>query len=385
MAQEAAYVRLAPGDPAPWFQQKTSTNPLYSFSTVAGRYIVLLFFGSANNDYARAAIEAVNARAALFNDAHASFFGVSNDPADLSENRISDRIPGRRFFWDFNGHVARLYGALPKETPRDSGPQVLRRRWVILDPSLRVLSIIETRADGADIKAALDFVAALPHPDRHAGCETPAPIILLPRVFEPSFCKRMIDFYEASGGEESGFMREEGGKTVAAYDDAHKKRKDCLIRDQELVAEIQRRIMRRVAPEILKVHQFRVTRMERYVVGCYSSEDGGHFRPHRDNTTKGTAHRRFALSVLLNDDYEGGEISFPEYGSRGYKPAAGGAVVFSCSLLHKVEKVTAGRRFVFVPFLYDDEAARQREANNAFLSDEVGAYERKESKPDPAP
>ena len=72
--------------------------------------------------------------------------------------------------------------------------------------------------------------------------------------------------------------------------------------------------MRRVTPEIRKVHQFEVTRMERYLVACYAAEDGGHFRPHRDNTTTGTAHRRFAVSVNLNDDFDGGEVSFPEYG-----------------------------------------------------------------------
>lgn len=114
--------------------------------------------------------------------------------------------------------------------------------------------------------------------------------------------------------------------------------------------------------------------MERYIVACYAAEDGGHFRMHRDNTTRGTAHRRFAVSINLNDRFEGGEVSFPEYGPRGYKAPAGGAVVFSCSLLHAVSRVTEGERFAFLPFIYDDEAARIREANNAHLGDEVAAY-----------
>lgn len=38
-------------------------------------------------------------------------------------------------------------------------------------------------------------------------------------------------------------------------------------------------------------------------------------------------------------------------------------MVFSCSLLHSVSKVTAGRRYAFLPFLYDDAAARIRDAN----------------------
>src|SRR5262245_22736140 len=114
--------------------------------------------------------------------------------------------------------------------------------------------------------------------------------------------------------------------------------------------------------------------MERYIVGCYSAEDRGHFRAHRDNTTKGTAHRRFAVSINLNAEFEGGEINFPEYGPRSFKPPPGGAVVFSCSLLHAVSRVTSGRRYAFLPFLYDDAAARIREQSNAYLGEGVGAY-----------
>jgi predicted 2-oxoglutarate/Fe(II)-dependent dioxygenase YbiX len=114
--------------------------------------------------------------------------------------------------------------------------------------------------------------------------------------------------------------------------------------------------------------------MERYIVSCYTAEDAGHFRPHRDNTTSGTAHRRFAVSVNLNSDFDGGNLSFPEYGPRGYKVPTGGAVVFSCSLLHAVSPVTRGRRYAFLPFLYDEAAARVREANNKNLGEGVQAY-----------
>jgi predicted 2-oxoglutarate/Fe(II)-dependent dioxygenase YbiX len=124
--------------------------------------------------------------------------------------------------------------------------------------------------------------------------------------------------------------------------------------------------------------------MERYIVSCYAAEDGAHFRAHRDNTTKGTAHRRFAVSVNLNDDFDGGEVSFPEYGPRSFKAPPGGAVVFSCSLLHAVSKVTRGRRYAFLPFLYDDEAAKLREANNPHLGEGVTAYRREAGPPEQA-
>jgi predicted 2-oxoglutarate/Fe(II)-dependent dioxygenase YbiX len=115
--------------------------------------------------------------------------------------------------------------------------------------------------------------------------------------------------------------------------------------------------------------------MERYIVACYEAEPGGYFRPHRDNTTAGTAHRRFAVTINLNaEEYEGGNLRFPEYGPHAYRAPTGGAVVFSCSLLHEALAVTQGRRFAFLPFLYDEDAARQREANNAHLGPGVNAY-----------
>jgi predicted 2-oxoglutarate/Fe(II)-dependent dioxygenase YbiX len=220
----------------------------------------------------------------------------------------------------------------------------------------------------------LAFLERLPPPARFAGFELQAPIAFLPNVFEPEFCQRLIDYYQAQGGEESGFMREVGGKTVRISDPGHKRRRDCTITDQSLRQAAVARIRRRIVPELVKTHQFRATRIERYIVGCYSAEDRGHFMPHRDNTTKGTAHRRFAVSINLNRDFEGGNLSFPEYGPKQFKPPPGGAVVFSCSLLHTVSPVTRGLRYVFLPFLYDDAGAALREANNRYLSEEVGAY-----------
>ena len=169
-------------------------------------------------------------------------------------------------------------------------------------------------------------------------------------------------------------MQEVDGKTVMKQDAQRKVRKDYLIEDEELIKLIQRRVQRRIAPEILKVHQFNANRMERYIVACYTAEDGGHFFMHRDNTTKGTAHRRFAVSINLNSDFDGGELSFPEYSRKSIKIPTGTAVVFSCSLLHTVSKVTRGYRYAFLPFLYDDAAAKVREANNVHLGEGVAAY-----------
>ena len=111
-------------------------------------------------------------------------------------------------------------------------------------------------------------------------------------------------------------------------------------------------------PEVRKAFAFRATRFEGFKIACYDAATGGFFRPHRDNLTPSTAHRVFALTLNLNDGYEGGQLRFPEYGNQLYRPDPGAALVFSCAHLHEVLDVTAGRRFVLLSFLYGDSGAR---------------------------
>jgi predicted 2-oxoglutarate/Fe(II)-dependent dioxygenase YbiX len=75
------------------------------------------------------------------------------------------------------------------------------------------------------------------------------------------------------------------------------------------------------------------------------------------------------VTINLNDGFDGGELWFPEFGTRRYRPQLGGAVVFSCSLLHEATPVTRGLRYATLPFLYDDAAAQIRERNLGFVGD----------------
>jgi peroxiredoxin len=368
------FVNLTPGDPAPWFHQRSGGNPSYAFDTVGGRWIVLCFFGTAGDEDGRRALAAIITNRAMFDDSHACFFGISLDPADEAQGRVADSMPGLRFFWDFDGTIARLYGAIAQQAVPNPKRLEMRRFWLVLDPLIRVRRLVPFRPQGAEIPELIAYLEQLPPPERFADIEVPVPVLILPDVFEPDFCRQLIAIYEGRGGTESGFMREVDGKTVEIHDTRHKVRRDVLLEDQAVIRQTQARIHRRIVPEIRKVHQFQVTRMERYLIACYAAEERGHFRAHRDNTTKGTAHRRFAVSINLNDAFEGGEIGFPEYGAKSFKLPTGTACVFSCSLLHQVSPVTAGKRYAFLPFLYDDAAAKLREANNPFLGEGVGAY-----------
>ena len=282
-----SFVSLAAGDPAPWFYQRTLSNPRYAFHSCGGRYIVLCFFGSSAAAHSRAALDAVLSRRTIFDDRTAAFFGVSVDPRDESEKRLTEILPGYRYFLDFDGTVSRAFGVLSIEAAEGEG-QTLAPKWVILDPTLRVLRIIPFAQDQSDITVLLAYLNALPPPGRFAGIEVQPPILYLQGVFEPAFCEELIRLYGQAGGEESGFMREVDGKTVSVTDHRHKRRRDHTIESAELRQAIQARIHRRVASEIRKAYQFKATRMERYIVACCAAEDEAHFAAHRDNTTKGT-------------------------------------------------------------------------------------------------
>jgi predicted 2-oxoglutarate/Fe(II)-dependent dioxygenase YbiX len=308
-------------------------------------------------DERAAAIAPGLAASPLFDDSHAGLFFVSADSADEEANRLPLRTPGVRAFWDFDRSIAGQFAVKQDEVVT-----------AVISPRLQVVSMVREADPARHAKAVLDILAAVPKADALPPMLAHAPILVIPSVFEPEFCRMLIEGYEKNGGRESGFMREIDGKTVEVKDRSHKVRSDWTIEDDKITRAIQTRFMRRVIPEIKKAYQFDVTRMERYIVACYAAEDGGHFRAHRDNTTKGTAHRRFAVSVNLNaDEYEGGDLRFPEFGSRTYRAPTGGGVVFSCSLLHEATQVTSGRRYAFLPFLYDEAAKKIREANMAFV------------------
>jgi hypothetical protein len=333
------------GDPAPWFVARSTDQQHYRFDTAAGRYVVLCFPGSAGDPATAAALHtALVDRRAQFDDLSACLLIVSTDPDDERLGRLR-QAPGVRPVWDFDRAVSRLYGA----ASTDDAPF-----WLVLDPMLRVLR----HAPLPQAEQMMQYLATLPSPASRAGAASRPPLLVLPGVFEPGFCQHLLGLYRAHGGEPSGFMLQVDRETVNVRDKSFKQRRDHQISHEPTRIAMRERIQVRLLPELWKCFQFSATRLERYIVACYDAAEGAHFQPHRDNTTPGTAHRRFAVTINLNDDYEGGDLRFPEFGPHRYRGPVGGAVVFSCALLHEVTPVTRGARYATLPFLYDETAVK---------------------------
>jgi len=185
-----------------------------------------------------------------------------------------------------------------------------------------------------------------------------APVLLIDHAIDGELCATLIEHWHKGDKLADGVASTAG----ASRADADTKRRiDVPVDDKRVFAALRDGLVRRVVPAILRAFQTRIVQIELPRVGCYDGAGGGWFRRHRDNTTPFTAHRQLALSLNLNppDDYEGGEVRFPEFGRQLYRPPAGGALVFSCSLLHEVNPVRRGRRFGLFTFLHDESRDAQ--------------------------
>lgn len=178
-----------------------------------------------------------------------------------------------------------------------------------------------------------------------------APVLQVPAVLEPDFCRALIDYWRA--GEKSHDLvasDQYGGNSGEKI----KKRSDVYLRDRALLDGFRRRVETRLLPEMFRAFNFQAASFEPPRIGCYDGASQGQFRRHRDNATPYTRHRRYAMTLNLNTgEYEGGHLRFPEFGQGLYLAELGGAVVFSCRLLHEALPVTSGQRFGIFTFFTD--------------------------------
>jgi predicted 2-oxoglutarate/Fe(II)-dependent dioxygenase YbiX len=225
----------------------------------------------------------------------------------------------------------------------------LRLRVIVLDANQRVAATFDTRAlaaAGEAMPATAEAVRSDVGREQILGTAM-APVLVLPRVFEPEFCAQVIRLWHKGDHTDTGVSSRYGNVNVAEL----KRTEDYTVVEPMMQRAISDRLAYRIGPELIKVFAFeREFSFDAHVVLSYSAEGGHFFAAHRDNGAPSTADRAFAVSLILNDDFEGGELIFPEYSGVRVSPPLGAAAVFSCSLLHQVVPVTRGRRFSLTTF-----------------------------------
>lgn len=253
----------------------------------------------------------------------------------------SDADPPFRTFVDADGRAASVY--------RTGGAELA----YVLDANLRVRETLPFD-DGSALGTAVVKLLSELEPDRPSQQITmQAPLLMVPDVLTPQQCQDLIELWE-SDHTPTGVEASTGGRRAEQVSTQLKRRSDHIVADPDRSRALATTLGRRILPELSKAFAYRGNRFEGFKIACYEATDRGFFSAHRDNLSPTTAHRRFALTLNLNDAYEGGQLRFPEYGPDLYRPPPGGALLFSCSHLHEVLDVTEGRRFVLLSFVFND-------------------------------
>ncbi len=350
------------GDPVPWFSAPLIGDGAFSLQVAAGRWVVLSFLGSPDDPRAKEELAKLIHDARLFHEDRIVFYGVFTAPPSDPSYYVALNTFAISFITDYDGAISRAFGAAD------------RPRTIVLDPMLRAIADVPWDLAEGHAKTIRTVLAGLPSVDDSAGVPLTAPVLIVPRVLDFPTCDFLVQFYEKLGGNDSGFLFDKDGQTSTVVDYRLKRRNDLSVLNPQVRDVIRGQIVRRLLPAIDRFFQFQATRMDRYIVACYDSATDGHFYRHRDNVNAGGQHRRFAVTINLNGDYDGGDLIFPEFGTRSYRAPHGGAVVFSCGALHQVTPMTRGKRYAFLAFLYGEADARLRELNNAKIAQSEFRY-----------
>lgn len=335
------------GDFAPDFVLRDERgNPVFSRGPYfACRFTLLLFVPDPDAPDQAALLSDIGARAAKMKRDDLAILAVTRKAPPENRQLKAARKAPFRFLSDNGGKTLAAYGVVGDP------------RAVLVNSNARIIAFPLPQAVLDTALAEIDRPA---HRPEATVVTAHAPVLLIPNVLSADDCAALIDLYERDNYE-TGVATEASGVGAQEIDHSFKHRRDHQIADPDMIARVNNRLARRIVPEIKKAFNYEVTRFEHLRIGCYDA-GAGFFRAHRDNTKPATAHRKFALTLCLNDGYEGGHLRFPEYGGALYRPAAGGAVVFACSLLHEVVDVTQGRRFSLITFFFGEAEYHERKA-----------------------
>jgi len=259
-------------------------------------------------------------------------------------------LPEDRRFQDRDGRVVAQALAPAPSAVFQGTPAPLERAAYVLDANQRILAAYRApKTEDLAERMAADLSAYAADRVDPGFLDRGAPVLVVPRVYDDAFCQTLIDYLHKMGPVEGRLSDGKG----EVNDSGKKKTLEHTVSDQAMHQRIAQIVSRRVAPEISKAFGWvGPLRFETFTIMRYGAERRDFFGLHRD-TVRQDAGRRFAISINLNDGYEGGALTFPEYGPHLYRPNKGGAAVFSCALLHEALPVTEGERYVMTAFLCD--------------------------------
>jgi len=345
---------LEAGDFIPLFEAVDTSHKTRAVEVYGGQHCMLFFLPAGNAEYVSNFFRHLQQQFGHAKQKNVWQLFILDDTVEkLIEFREKVRTP--HLLWaDPDRKLARAFGLCrPGDTATppvgyvlDNNLRIVRRR-AHLNAAQLAASIVEDCQDDLENYRHKNLKGRV--------ISEMAPALIIPNAFTPELCKKCIDAFR-TGHTFDGTV---GAEEKLAYRPNAKIRTDHII-SGALLNEIDDKFSRSVFPEIKKIFGFEVTHRELYKVGLYKGDKGGFFKAHRDNFDASLGYRRLAMTLHLNDDYDGGGLRFPEYGEHIYRPKAGGAIVFSCATLHEARPVMVGERYILVCFFHGEEEEAYR-------------------------
>ena len=324
---------------------------------LSGKHLILVFLNEADKDTSLHVLKSFRARMSDFDQSSTTVLAINGDSDDKNNWQLKYESG---FVWpiasDCSGAIFASYGL-----HKSQGEAV---RIVLLTPLRQVRSWFDTPSNiDQTIEVIMSQINTPQSAENEKWFPSHAPVLMIPNVLSAEECKRLIHSYDTGGPfiirhPDSGELKTDYKMPV--YEHNRQDRVDHMIKDQTTLDFLTERMRTRINPMVRKAFGFDVTRREALHITRYVGKRGGNQMGHRDNTSPHTAYRRFAHSMNLNDDYEGGEVVFKEFNPHGYKGTPGTALVFSSALLHEVQETTSGTRYTLISHLFNDSTLPKR-------------------------
>jgi predicted 2-oxoglutarate/Fe(II)-dependent dioxygenase YbiX len=169
-------------------------------------------------------------------------------------------------------------------------------------------------------------------------------------LYSPPQCKAIVEQVKMLDDWVAAQVREaEDGVHYKSVTQPDVRSTKILASDQpeELYRQFDERMNSTLKPLIKQIWRINLAEHSGTQILRYGPAD--HYVPHQD-TGPGFEYRYLSVVCYLNDDFAGGQTSFP-----GFKfsatPEIGKAIVFPSDYLHGSEPVISGEKFVFVSWI----------------------------------
>lgn len=182
-------------------------------------------------------------------------------------------------------------------------------------------------------------------------------IATIQNYVDPMICRAIAESVDTADLYEQGIMQIEDGVSTGDFDVEHETRYvmcGTQFKNPDLVhCLIQTIVTNYIEPEFLcSVKDWEMPQLLVY------PENGGHYKPHADaeqcidGVWKRVTNRHITMLLYLDENYTGGELTFPDYGIT-MNPKIGQLLVFPSNrwYIHGVEPLVGGNRRVLVCWL----------------------------------